>query len=233
MLITGGTAGIGAALARRYANRAELLISGRMPVLDAAPLLPAGAAYVQADQAAPEVAAKAVADTIDERGWSALDLAILNAGTGKTGDPADDTPQQIREMLDVNLMAAIELAHRLHPLLAPAKGTLVLIGSTARKGAPAFATYAAAKAGLDGLGRALAHEWRDNIRVKVIHPGPVATDIHAKAGFDPGAARRFFASPDAIARMIERAISGRGNRRTISFAHYLVDAFASRRHRAG
>ena len=224
VLITGATSGIGAALAGRYAGRAELLLTGRRPAGSLVHALPQGARYVEADQSVPETAADRIAAAMTRCNWTALDLAILNAGMGKAGDPALEQTSTIRETLDVNLSATIALALRLHAPLATARGTLVLVGSTARRGAPAFASYAAAKAGLDGLGRALAEEWRGRVAVRIIHPGPVATDIHAKAGHDPGRARRVFASPEAMARMIERAVSRRRARLTISFPHYLADA---------
>ena len=45
--------------------------------------------------------------------------------------------------------------------------------------------YAASKAGLDGFGRALAEEWRGAVTVRVLHPGPVATGMAARAGRSP------------------------------------------------
>ncbi len=224
VLITGATSGIGAALAARYAERANLLITGRRPVAEVAALLPAGATYVEADQSEPEEAARRIAGALAELGWVRLDIAILNAGSGWSGNPADEPAETIRQTLDANLMSAIALAQALYPHLEAARGRLVLIGSTARRGAPAFASYAAAKAGLEGLARALAEEWRNRITVQVIHPGPVATGIHAKAGFDPGNARRLFASPDKMARLIDRAVARPRSRQTISFAHYWTDA---------
>lgn len=222
ILITGATSGIGAALAARYAGRAELLLAGRMPEPEAMPILPANAHYVVADQSAPEVAASNVMAALDLLGWESLDLAVLNAGSGWSGDPASEPAGSIRNTLEANLVAAIALAYGLSPLLSG--GRLVLIGSTARRGAPLFASYAAAKAGLDGLARSLAEEWRGRTKVQVIHPGPVRTGIHAKAGFDPGRARRFFASPETMARLIEQALASRRSRRTISFPRYLAAA---------
>ena len=220
ILITGATSGIGAALAARYAGRAELLLAGRRARSEI--VLPDGAHYVEADQLLPEPATRQVLAAIKRLGWNTLDRAILNAGAGWSGDPALEPADTIRATLDANLFAAVALAHGLSPLLDD--GELVLIGSTARRGAPQFASYAAAKAGLDGLARALGEEWRGRVRVKVIHPGPTATDIHAKAGFDPGRARALFASPESMARLIERAITARRNRHTISFPQYLAAA---------
>ena len=222
MLITGATSGIGAALAARYAGRADLLLAGRRQYEAAAATLPANANYVVADQSEPERAAAQIGNALASLGWDTLDVAVLNAGTGWSGDPATEPAASIRNTLDANLFAAVTLSHALAARLEG--GQLVLVGSTARRGAPQFASYAAAKAGLDGLARALSEEWRGKVRVKIIHPGPTATGMHAKAGFDTGRARALFAPPEMMARLIERAIVGRRIRRTISFPQYLAAA---------
>ncbi|WP_187972339.1 SDR family NAD(P)-dependent oxidoreductase [Aquibium microcysteis] len=221
ILITGATSGIGLALARRHALHATVLAAGRRPAAEAREVLPDGVVYVQADQHEPEQAAAAVLSALDELGWDGLDLAILNAGTGHAVDPAEETPQMLRAVLDVNLFGAIVLSQALRPRLEAGQGRLVLIGSTARKGAAAFASYAAAKAGLHGFGRALAEEWRGRIAVQVIHPGPTDTGMHARAGHDPGPLLRLFARTGTMARLIERAIERGRAVESIGFARFL------------
>jgi len=221
ILITGATSGIGLALAFRHAPDAAVLAAGRRPAEEARDVLPHGVAYVQADQHEPEQAAAAVLTALDALGWDSLDLAILNAGTGHAVDPAAETPQMLRGVLDVNLFGAIVLSQTLRPRLEAGQGRLVLIGSTARKGAAGFASYAAAKAGLHGFGRALAEEWRGRIAVQVIHPGPTDTGMHARAGHDPGRVVRLFARTGTMARLIERAIARGRTVETLSFARFL------------
>ena len=221
ILITGATSGIGLALVRRHAPGAQVLAAGRRSEAKARGVLPDGVAYVQADQREPEQAVAAVLAKLDGLGWEGLDLAILNAGTGHAVDPAEETPSMLRDVLDTNLFAAIALAQALRPALEAGRGRLVLIGSTARKGAAGFASYAAAKGGLHGFARALAEEWRGRIAVQVIHPGPTDTGMHARAGHDPGRAVRLFAGTGTMARLIDRAIARGRTVETISFLRFL------------
>ena len=209
-LLTGGTSGMGLALARRLSSRADLVIVGRRPLEAVADALPTHVLYLQADMAQPSEAAAAVTAGLARHGVERLDLAVLAAGTGVYGDPAIEGAASIRRTLAVNLGAPLALAHGLAPHLQasgrPDGGRLVLIGSVARRGSAPLATYAASKAGLDGLARALREEWRGQIAVSMLHPGPTATKMHREAGFDPGRMVRLFASPERMAALIERAI---------------------------
>ena len=185
VLITGATDGIGLILARSYAERGHrVLATGRRVIADDATFfgLP-NITYIRADQSEPKPAAQTIANAMRDLGWTQLDLAILNGATGWTGDPADETPDEIRQQVDINLTAPILLSQALGPWLFVGRGKLALIGSTAiEKGQGAFATYAATKAGLDGFARSLRSEWQDRADVMIIHPGPTRTDMHKKAG---------------------------------------------------
>ena len=127
----------------------------------------------------------------------------------------------LREVLDTNLFAAIALAQALLSRQEDVGGRLVVIRSAAHKGAPAFASYAAAKAGLHGFARALAEEWKGHVAVQVIHPGPTDTGMHARAGHDPGRLVRLFAGTATMARLIDRAVARGRTVETISFARFL------------
>lgn len=226
VLITGATSGIGLALAARNAARGDRqLLTGRRNEGDIRDLIPAEAAYARIDQTDPRAAADAVPAAVKRLGWDGIDLAILNAGSGLAADPADETAQAIRQTLDVNAVAPMLLAHSLHPLLRAAGGRLVLVGSVARRGASGFAAYAASKSALHGFGRALAEEWRGDVAVRVIHPGPTASGMHAKAGYDPGRAGRLFLPTATMAAMIERAAAGSKPTATASYARYLFGGY--------
>jgi NAD(P)-dependent dehydrogenase (short-subunit alcohol dehydrogenase family) len=207
ILITGGTDGIGRALTKRLASRHDLIVTGRRE-RSSIPDLPENVSYVPADQRDPEKAARAIAQGLLMAGWTKLDNAVLNAATGYARTPGEETLDLIRETFDVNLAANILQARTLYSWLKKAQGTLTLVGSVAHRGAPSFASYAATKAGLDGLARALREEWRGEVNVQILHPGPTATSMHAKAGHDPGKLARWFIGEDSMAAMIERAISG-------------------------
>lgn len=213
-LVTGASHGIGLALVQLlHARGWRVLATGRR----AAPDLPADfpdCAYLPCDLAQPD-AAQAVA------AWAAqtpLDMTILNAGAGYFRPLANETPTDIAQVLQTNLQANIALAHLLRQSLQG--GTLGLIGSVAHKGNAGMPVYAASKGALDGFGRALAEEWRGAVRVRVLHPGPVATGMSERAGRAPDFADRLFLPPKPTAAALLRALDRpRGaDRQVISFA---------------
>jgi NAD(P)-dependent dehydrogenase (short-subunit alcohol dehydrogenase family) len=222
ILITGATDGIGLALAKRLAPKHDLILTGRKA---SHPDLSAGAIYVQADQADPIACSEIILAALQKAGWDNLDNAVLNAGTGFAAIDGLDTSEIIRTTLDVNLSANIALVHALFPLLEKAKGTLSFVGSVAHKGSPLFPAYAASKAGLDALARALRSEWQGRVTVQIIHPGPTDTGMQAKAGYDPGRLRRVFIKPDIMAEMMERAIASQKSPVTLSFARRATFSF--------
>ena len=224
ILVTGATDGIGLALVQRLAPRHDVMAAGRRSPKEARALLPENVVYAQADQTGPEAAAQAVARALLQNNWARLDFAVLNAGTGHATAPQVETSEAIRSTLDVNLSGTIFLAHTLLPWLEKSRGQLTFVGSVARKGAPDFASYAASKAGLHGVARALREEWRGRVRVQILHPGATMTGMHEKAGFDPGWMRQWFIRPNDMAAMMEAAIRAGGSPRTLSFLQYLAGA---------
>ncbi|MCI5078522.1 SDR family oxidoreductase [Oricola sp.] len=223
ILVTGGTDGIGLELVRRLADRHDVIATGRRPRGQVAASLPEDVIYLQADQSAPEEAAQAIVRGLLEHNQSRLDHAILNAGTGYAVAPQTETAEAIRRTLDVNVVSAIALAHALFPFLERAEGQLTFIGSVAaRRGSSRFSSYAASKAALDGLARALGAEWRGTVRVQVLHPGPTRTAIHAKAGLELGWIERFFLPPETMAAMLETAIQRGRSPETLSLRRYLA-----------
>lgn len=221
ILITGGNAGLGLALAQKLVRRHKLLLSGRKSQDEVAASLPPGAGYVVADQTDPEESALALVRGIAEFGWDGLDNAVLNAGTGVAPADGVDSTDAIRQSLDINLLAALLQAQALYPFLKKTSGTLTLIGSVAHKGSATIPAYAASKAGLHGLARALRSEWKGDVSVQVLHPGPSKTEMHDKAGYDPGLMRSLFLAPDDVASMMASAIAARRSPVTISWVKYL------------
>ncbi|WP_420408352.1 SDR family NAD(P)-dependent oxidoreductase [Hoeflea sp.] len=230
IVITGGNAGIGLALARKLADRHHVLITGRRPQGELAGILPESASYVVADQSDPEASARALTDGLTDLGWDSVDNAVLNAGVGFAAVDGFDTTEAIRQTLDINLASAIAQARALYSFLERARGTLTFVGSVAHRGSAAIPAYAASKAGLHGLARALRSEWGGRVAVQILHPGPTRTDMHEKAGYDPGRLRALFLDPDETAKMMAAAIASRRSPVTTSWLRYLAGgAFTGRR----
>ncbi|HWZ84907.1 MAG TPA: SDR family oxidoreductase [Thermoanaerobaculia bacterium] len=112
--------------------------------------------------------------------YKRLDILVNNAGVGYRAPLLETRRSEIAEMLETNLAAAVYLTQAcLHALLKTAPSDIVNISSIA--GLEGFAegtVYCAAKAGLVGFTRALAHELKPaNIRVTALCPGSVETDF--------------------------------------------------------
>lgn len=236
ILVTGGSSGIGLSLVSRLCQRHEILVTARKPGEHLTALMDIfdHVHFLALDQSEPASIQPALEARLADLNWQALDNVILNAGTGFVGDPAAESASAIRTTLDVNLTANLAIARTVFPYLKRdnlprSGGKLTVIGSTARKGSANFASYAASKAALHGFGRAIKEEWRGQVKVQVLHPGPTKTDMHAKAGLEIGMARNFFADPDAMAKMIESQIVGRRFSINLGLLQYWGGAQYSRR----
>ena len=109
-----------------------------------------------------------------------VDAVINNAGITHEAKVADITPEQFRQIMDVNLVAYYTLSRAAYPFLCQSgEGVIVNIGSVyGSLGVPYNAPYCTSKAAIEGLTRSLAREWaRDHIRVVCVAPGYVKTDM--------------------------------------------------------
>lgn len=189
-IITGGSRGIGAAAARRLAADGHHLAIGYRVDEPAA-------RRVAASVAAPGVRAIAVpVDTTDAEAVARLfDAAadrlgpvtglVNNAGiTSLLGKLADAAVEDVRRVIDVNVIGALLCARMAARTLRPG-GVIVNISSgAATLGAPNdYVHYAASKAAVDALTVGLAKELApDGIRVAGVAPGIIRTEIHATSG---------------------------------------------------
>lgn len=185
VLITGATDGIGLALARLYAGRgARLVLVGRRALAD----VPAGsffteATYCQADLSRPDHASL-ILNHLQTQQIDHLDLLIHNAGLGYVGKLADQSWENIDQLVQVNVQAPLTLSHALFSWLERAEGGKVVFVSSVASVMPTpdYAVYTATKAALDGLARSLRVEWQGRVEVQTIWPGATRTGMHAKAG---------------------------------------------------
>ncbi|MGG7607221.1 SDR family oxidoreductase [Massilia sp. BKSP1R2A-1] len=175
-VITGASGGIGAAIARALAPRADALVlvgrrAGPLETLAAGLGIPVRIVCGDMLDEGTMVAIEAAAREI-----GGIDLLVNNAGVSDFHAFETQSPQQIRTMLDTNLLAPMLLTRRLIPLLKEAPtAQIVNVGSVfGMLGFPGFAAYGASKAGLAGFSQALRRELSDT-RVSVRHFAPRAT----------------------------------------------------------
>lgn len=206
-IVTGGSRGIGLAIARRLlAEGAQVAITGRSAShLSAARQQlegagPGGVETLRADVRRLDEVQRAVQATVARFGG--LDILVNNAGVGVFADVADMTPEQWAEVIDTNLTGVFNACHVAVPeLRRRGGGFIVNISSLAGKNAFAgAAAYCASKAGLDAFSEALMQEVRyDNIRVSYVMPGSVAT------GFSSGDAEKgadWKIAPEEVAEVV-------------------------------
>lgn len=181
--VTGASRGIGAAVARALDEAGVRLglasRSGDDLGID-------GAIGVPCDVRDPASLEAAVATVVEEHGG--IDILVINAGVGSYGPILELPPDELEEMIDINVKGAIHAVRAALPaLLRSSAADIVTIASEAgRRGLPLEAVYCASKFAQVGLTRALDHELREHgIRCTNICPGGVATDFAMGRGRTP------------------------------------------------
>lgn len=190
ILITGGTRGIGHALARRLLEQGHhVVVTGTTTdgVAKAEASLGAGAddtgrvMGVECDVRDPGSAMRAVQTSVERFGG--LDVLVNNAGVGGGAPVADLASEEWRRIVDTNLTGAFNCAHAAIPhLRARGGGWIVNVSSLASTNPfPGGAAYCASKAGLNAFSESLMQELRhDGIRVTLVLPGSVATEFSGR-----------------------------------------------------
>ena len=213
-IVTGGSKGIGLAIARAFLDRGmQITITGRNAAdLDRAQRQLAGGANVlalAADVRTPADASRAVDETISRFGG--LDVLVNNAGIGRFTPVADMSIEAWREVIDTNLSGVFYCTHAALPeLRRRGGGYIVNISSLAGKNAfTGGAAYCASKAGLNAFSEALMQEVRyDNIRVSYVMPGSVATGFSHPGGSGASNANDDWKlTPEDVARVVVDLIS--------------------------
>jgi 3-oxoacyl-[acyl-carrier protein] reductase len=192
-VITGAGRGIGAAIAAKLASLgATTVLCGRtQSTLDATAtqIVEAGgkAEVIPCDVTVLhqlEYAAARVEST-----FGRIDVLVNNAGIGGFTEPLHNlAPDDWDRILNTNLRGVYYAIRAFVPLMIRAStGHIINISSLAGKNAlPKGAAYAASKWGLNGLSYSVAEELRShNIRVSVVCPGSVDTELSPHAGRDP------------------------------------------------
>ncbi|MEM8877771.1 MAG: SDR family oxidoreductase [Pseudomonadota bacterium] len=169
-LVTGASSGMGAATARKLADRGARVFTAQRR--------PAGFEDIAVDLADPE-APEQVIRTIEDRA-SRLDVLINNAGVMREGVADETKIEDWHLQMQVNLTAPFLLIRHALPMLRDACGAIVNVGSVeGLANNPGHAAYGASKAGLHGLTRAIAVDHGpDGIRCNAVAPGWIDTDLN-------------------------------------------------------
>jgi 3-oxoacyl-[acyl-carrier protein] reductase len=210
-VITGAGRGIGAAIARRLASLgASVVLCGRSmrPLQATASQISANgnqAMVMQCDVGSLE-SVQALTGFV-EQNFGRTDILVNNAGVGSFAAPLHElTPEEWEKVLNTNLRGVYYCIRSFAPIMIRAKtGHIVNISSLAGKNAlPNGAAYAASKWGLNGLTYSVAEELRPhNIRVAVVCPGSVDTELSPHAGKDPNK----MLQPDDVAHVVAMLVT--------------------------
>ncbi len=191
-LVTGGSSGIGHALARALAlagARVVLLARGEEGLGRAASAIRSAggtAAWVRADLADPAAAQRAAGESVAAFGEPDI---LVNAAAANPRPPlGEQTMEQWAEVMAVNLTAPFALGQRFGPAMAR-RGWGRIINVASQQAVRAFGNsggYGASKAGLAGLTRSQSEAWASRgVCCNSVTPGFVATPLTAAVASDP------------------------------------------------
>jgi NAD(P)-dependent dehydrogenase (short-subunit alcohol dehydrogenase family) len=179
-LITGGASGIGKATAIRFLEegvKVAILDLDEAACSQIQEELAGLSAVITADVADSKSVTQAFTD-LDEL-WGGLDILINNAGISIRHEFLDITPEEWRQVIDVNLNGVFYVAQAAaRRMLSAGAGVIINMGSTnALVGYSYYADYNASKAGVIELTRSMALELAPKVRVVAVCPGYVMTPM--------------------------------------------------------
>jgi len=208
VLITGASAGIGRVTAARFAARgARIVVHGRDPERTRQVADEVHGRAVLGDLAIAADRRRIAAEAVDAFGH--VDVLVNNAGFGYLGPVSVMDVDVIRRLVEVNLLASIELTRSLLPrMMERNRGAVCFVTSIAgRTGVAGEAVYSATKAGLDAFADSLRGETaRSGVDISVVVPGVVDTGFFETRG---SPYERTFPRPipaEAVADAVVRAV---------------------------
>lgn len=180
--VTGASRGFGRLIVERLAAAGWHVVAGVRDPAATVPYTAGSVDVVPVDVTSPaEIAAAAAAVERATGGW--LDAVVPNAGVAVVGAFEETPPEDVRRVLETNVLGVMETVQAVLPQLRRAHGRVVLISSDCGiAGAPGLSAYVASKFAVEGWGEALAYELEPlGVAVSIIQPGPFATDIWSAA----------------------------------------------------
>ncbi|MEU3086950.1 SDR family oxidoreductase [Streptomyces massasporeus] len=167
-VVTGGTRGVGAGIARAFVRAgAEVVVCARRP-----PEVPLpGTAFMPLDVRDADAAGRLFA------GLPRVDVLVNNAGGAPHRLLTEAGADRHARVVELNLLAPLAVSLAAYDRLRCVRGSIVMIGSVSSgRPSPGTAAYGAAKAGLESLARSMAAEWAPDVRVNTLVVGMVRTE---------------------------------------------------------
>ncbi|MFF7438330.1 SDR family oxidoreductase [Streptomyces sp. NPDC008122] len=190
-VVTGGTRGVGAGIARALLEAgAEVVTCARRPPDEPVEAAGRTARFLPVDLRDPA----AVTGFFDRvrADHGRLDVLVNNAGGTPFRMLGEGGAAQQARVVELNLVAPLTASLAAYEVMRhqPGGGSIVMIGSVSgTRPSPGSAAYGAAKAGLDNLARSMAVEWAPLVRVNTLVPGMVRTELsHLHYGDEDGVA---------------------------------------------
>jgi len=228
-LITGASSGIGEAFARKLAARGRnvLLVARSEDKLIAlcnelGRLTSIRAQYIALDLQQPDAPLQLFEET--KKRELEVEMLINNAGFGSMGEFAKLDLNRELEMIQLNVRAVVELAHRfLEPMRERKRGTIINVASTAGfQPVPYMATYAATKAFVLSFSEALWDENRAHgVHVMALCPGVTETNFFEVAGIDRPPMRTV-QTPEEVVETALRALNRKKSLVISGWANWFV-----------
>ncbi len=189
-LITGGTSGIGKALAEQLAESGLnlILVARRKPLLEQVATELKNRFHIHVKTIQADLSDPTAVDTLKtELQDFNIGLFIPNAAVENHGDFVDSSLERENLMMQLNIISPMQLAHHFGQKMAErGKGGILFVSSTlGYSGVPYFANYAASKAYILSLGEGLSYEFKaKGVDVTVLSPGLTDTPMAGNLGMD-------------------------------------------------
>ena len=199
-LVTGGTKGIGKAIAERLLEAGAIVAVCARNEPERLPSAAGRVAEFEACDVRKAEQCKALVDGVVAR-HGRLDLLVNNAGGSPGVDATTASPRFSESIVALNLLAPLHLSQAAYAALADGGGSIINIASvSAVRPSPWTAIYGASKAGLVSLTTSLAQEWGPKVRVNAIIVGLIETE-NAELTYGSEAAKQEIAAATPMGRM--------------------------------